>query len=340
MQRALSILFNVFTFLTFICLTSTTTTANEVAYLSNQDGDIELYVLTKDSKKPKQITHDSLDDMAPCINSDGEVYVTIGRTKTRNYVKISNKNGKLIKKIMPTTGLVTSLACFRSKNQIVYSISTDDTHKVAIANLTTSEENAVYEGPNSIQSLQPNNAMTHIAFIESIGRTSNLKILNLKTNGTDTFFNDKKYTIADFDWSPDNKQLIVSAKNERKFNLWIVNLEKNTQQQWTDSPTIDTSPKYSPSGLEVAWLSNELDGTRLQIVLSKAHKPEPKAITEKGVEVRDVAWATDNKSLIYSAYRDKQFRLFEYVLETKTEQKIAPNGQNFQIMPFFIPNNN
>ena len=325
-------------FFSIICIFTQKIIAAEIGYLSNEDGDIELYITINNHKKRTQITHNVFDDMEPCSGPEGNWLAVITRSQTSKFIQVLDKQGNKIKKIEPEVGFPSSLACFSDKDEIAYSVNSNTQHTIFITSIKSTNLVPIYTSPNTILDLKINQADSHLAFSEQVGRTSVLHIFDLAKKQKQTYFDKGKYVVAEYDWAPNNNNMMVSVKHQKQFDLWEINLSDKAQRLWTELPTIDTSPKYSPDGNKIAWLSNRVDGTRLQLFVSDLRAPKPIALTESGIEVRDPVWDPTSTALLYSAYRNNQFGLYQLSLSSNIESQLYPVEGKFQIMPFFLTN--
>jgi dipeptidyl aminopeptidase/acylaminoacyl peptidase len=111
--------------------------------------------------------------------------------------------------------------------------------------------------------------------------------------------------LSDLQLSPDGSRLafVVSEppKGERRAqHIWIYDKTTNTARQFTYSSKSDTSPRWSPDGAKLAFLSGRT-GDEQQIFVMNSNGGEAAARTKGKSSVKAFAWSKDGKYLAYIA---------------------------------------
>jgi dipeptidyl aminopeptidase/acylaminoacyl peptidase len=110
--------------------------------------------------------------------------------------------------------------------------------------------------------------------------------------------------ISDLQLSPDGKRLalVVSEppKGElRSRHIWLYDQQINSVRQFTFSAKSETTPRWSPDGKQLAFLSNRDD--QQQIYVMHADGGEATAITKGKRSVTHLAWSPDGKQIAFLA---------------------------------------
>ncbi len=105
--------------------------------------------------------------------------------------------------------------------------------------------------------------------------------------------------------SPDGKHVIyriqrVERKTEKKFsNLWLVPVEGGAPRQFTHGDQSDTSPRWSPDGKIIAFLSNRSNKDKpAQIFLIPFDGGEARKLTSIEGEIGEISWSPDGRKLL------------------------------------------
>jgi dipeptidyl aminopeptidase/acylaminoacyl peptidase len=124
--------------------------------------------------------------------------------------------------------------------------------------------------------------------------------------------------------SPDGRQIVyrlqrVDRKTEKKYsNLWVVAVAGGAPRQFTCGDQTDASPRWSPDGEAIAFLSNRGDPDRpAQIHLIPFQGGEARRLTILEGEILDFQWYPDGRRLLCSVRRTDP----EVLERQKDEQK-------------------
>jgi dipeptidyl aminopeptidase/acylaminoacyl peptidase len=118
--------------------------------------------------------------------------------------------------------------------------------------------------------------------------------------------------ISGFEISPDGRHVVyaqqrVDPKTEKKFsNLWIIPAGTAQDQtaggsesrQFTFGDQSDSSPKWSPDGGQIAFISNRKDEKQPQIYLIPFRGGEARLLTDLKGQIGSFEWSPDGKKLV------------------------------------------
>jgi len=110
---------------------------------------------------------------------------------------------------------------------------------------------------------------------------------------------------ADPQISPDGKKIVYVRRfadpmtDKRYANLWIINTDGTDHRPVTAGNRSDTSPRWSPDGTRIAYLS-EADG-KTQILVRWMDTGQTASITNLEQAPEAIAWSPDSKMLSFSS---------------------------------------
>ena len=105
--------------------------------------------------------------------------------------------------------------------------------------------------------------------------------------------------------SPDGKtiayvrQFANIMEDRRESNIWIVSLDGTADRALTSAHTTDTSPRWSPDGTRLAFLS-ESDG-HTQIFVRFMESGQTSRVTDLENPPSDISWSPDGKQIAFVA---------------------------------------
>lgn len=91
---------------------------------------------------------------------------------------------------------------------------------------------------------------------------------------------------------------IQEEKHHYISNLFLLDLKTGEKVQWTFGEHRNTSPRWSPDGSRLAFLSNRSGKNQLYVM--SAGGGEAKALTEEHLAVSQPVWSPDSASILVS----------------------------------------
>jgi len=110
--------------------------------------------------------------------------------------------------------------------------------------------------------------------------------------------------ITDCRISPDGRYVVfclqrVDKKSEKRYsNLWVVPTDRGRARQFTYGDQVDSQPRWSPDGGEIAFLSNRDDEKQPQIYIIPFRGGEARPLTDLQGEIGAFEWSPDGKRLV------------------------------------------
>ena len=110
--------------------------------------------------------------------------------------------------------------------------------------------------------------------------------------------------ISGFEISPNGEHVIyaqqrVDPKTEKKFsNLWVVPTENSKPRQFTYGDQSDSSPKWSPDGSQIAFISNRKDEKQPQLYLIPFGGGEARPLTDLKGRIGSFQWSPDGSQIV------------------------------------------
>ncbi|HEV8131685.1 MAG TPA: S9 family peptidase [Acidobacteriota bacterium] len=109
--------------------------------------------------------------------------------------------------------------------------------------------------------------------------------------------------VSDPQLSPDGKWIaftiseLVWENNTRNSDIWLISSEGGEPRQLTHSPKRDDSPRWSPDGKQLAFISSR-DGSP-QVWLMGLDGGEPRKVTSIGTGADALVWSPDGQHLAF-----------------------------------------
>ena len=265
------------TFLSLTLLIVCVDVQARIAFVSDRDGNYEIYVMDTDGGNLRRLTNHPDIDSLPSWSPDG-----------KRIVFTSKRDGH----VDARHGFAT--------NEI-YVMDADGGNQ---QNLTNHPEEDWYP------SWSPDGK--HIAF--SSDRDGNFDIYVMAADGgnpqnlTNNPLNDR-----DPSWSPDGKRIVFSARRDGHFEnevaltyeIYVMEADGRNQQRLTENRKNDWQPSWSPAGKRIAFTSDRKgDFQNFEIYVMDHDGGNQQRLTENRVSDLFPSWSPDGKRIVFCSDRD------------------------------------
>ncbi|MEW6455716.1 MAG: S9 family peptidase [Acidobacteriota bacterium] len=347
MKNTFKTIINSFVILTFILFSSFDSQSGEKKPLTlddilkiksisdvsmSPDGNSILYVISKPDFKENvfdsdvwmvrikereivQITRSPKRDYSPRFSPDSKLIAFLSDREEKSQIWIINPTGGEPYKLTSHKTGINSFQWFPESNKIAF---------IAQDPLIEEEEKKQKEKDDAYV-VDKNLKMNHIWMID-LEKKEEKRI----TEGN--------FNVLNFSISSDEKEIIFSscssptANESMNSDLFKISIEGGEVKEFIKRPGIDTSPKYSPDGEQIAFITTDgkytwIGNNFLAVVNSKGGIP--KNISKKfDEEVNAFWWHPNNKEIFFIAYQRMNHHLFKISLKDENPIQIT-KGDGF-----------
>jgi dipeptidyl aminopeptidase/acylaminoacyl peptidase len=112
--------------------------------------------------------------------------------------------------------------------------------------------------------------------------------------------------ITDCRISPDGRVVVyvlnrVERKTEKKYsNLWMVPVVAGKPWQFSQGNQSDSSPRWSPDGSKIAFLSNRGGATQSHLYMIPTNGGEARKVSDIRGEFGDFVWSPDGRHIVFT----------------------------------------
>src|SRR5581483_12425886 len=117
--------------------------------------------------------------------------------------------------------------------------------------------------------------------------------------------------VADPQLAPDGRQVLFTmdapdwTANRRVGHVWRINADGSGLAQLTSGERGETSPRRSPDGTQIAFLTRRGDSESTQIYLLNAAGGDARPLSNHATAVSNIVWAPDGESIYFLASEPK-----------------------------------
>ena len=142
--------------------------------------------------------------------------------------------------------------------------------------------------------------------------------------------------VRDPELSPDGAWVaytvttVDSAKDKSDNDIWMTSWDGATTIRLTSSPESESSPRWSPDGRYLAFLSGRQEGKGAQVWLLDRRGGEAQRITQVKGGVSEFAWSPDSRRMVLVVDEETDSTARKDTAEHKTPKPIVINRYNFK----------
>ncbi|HEY2852108.1 MAG TPA: S9 family peptidase [Gemmatimonadaceae bacterium] len=142
--------------------------------------------------------------------------------------------------------------------------------------------------------------------------------------------------VRDPELSPDGAWVaytvttVDSAKDKSDNDIWMTSWDGATTIRVTSSPESESSPRWSPDGRYLAFLSGRQEGKGAQVWLLDRRGGEAQRVTQLKGGVSEFAWSPDSKRMVLVVDEETDSIARKDTAEHKTPKPIVIDRYNFK----------
>jgi len=232
----------------------------KIAFVSNRDGNGEIYVMNADGSEQKNLTNSPAYDGYPCWSFDGKriAFVSDSDGDGNGEIHVMNSDGSDKKKLTndPTANLCPvwspdgrmAFISLRDGNPEIYVMNADGSEQTRLTRNSLIDESPSWSPDGK-----------EIAFLSKRDGIQDIYVMN--ADGSEQVNLTNSPAEDGFPcWSPDGKKIAFTSGDDRNTDIYVMNADGTGQENVTNSPAMDGFPCYSPDGKRIVFWSTRGGG--------------------------------------------------------------------------------
>ncbi len=269
---------------------------SRIAFVSDRDGDADLYIMSIDGSQVLQLTDNSTWDSPGSWSPDGRGLLYSADSANRSGLLMElpiigglpieipsaeadvRSPGAYYAEYSPDASQI-AFASSRVNEDDIYSMDEDGSNLRNLTNTSLDKERMPSWSPDG----------SRLAFANFVFESVDFDIYTMNADGSDW----QRLTGSgdDFDasWSPDGTRIAYASDRDGNFDIFVMNADGSNSVNLTPNEWIDGSPTWSPDGEYLAFTTNR-DGN-YEIYVMQADGQNPQNISNNPAEDRAPSWS-------------------------------------------------
>jgi len=231
----------------------------EILFMSDRDGDWELYTVNADGTGLKQITNNEVDDWSGVYSPDGTKIAFDAKHGTApGDIFVVNADGTGLKNLTSSFAENAFATWSPDGKQIVFERKINNTYRLHIMNSDGSKSrllNEVDTGGWSIPAWSPTGSK--IAFSGWMDGDAEIYILDTQDDSITQITDNEGIGDVWPTWSPDGTKIAFLSNSDGSENIFTINPNGTDRRQITDDDFSKTEPAWSPDGKYIAFTRSD-----------------------------------------------------------------------------------
>ena len=235
-------------------LRATSPVSGRIAFMSNRDGNWEIYVMNTDGSGETRLTNNLGDDRWPTWSPDG-VKIAFGSEHDGSgeiYVMNADGSGQTNLTNNPAfdsdpawspDGAKIAFASVRDGNWEIHVMNADGSDQTNLTNNTASDSDPAWS---------PDGAK--IAFSSERDGSGEIYVMNADGSGQTNLTNNPDFD-SDPAWSPDGAKIAFASVRDGNWEIHVMNADGSGETRITNNGATDIFPAWSPDGARIAFHS-------------------------------------------------------------------------------------
>ncbi len=307
--------------------TGPTAQDGDIVFVSDRDGNPELYLMAADGTGQRRLTTAPLADGDAAWSPDG----------TRLVYLTENAPGQTELALLDvTTGASTPLTALGAQSnhpvwspdgtQIAFASNFGDSYDIyliypdrpGLDNLTRSPSNDLWPTWSTDG--------TRLAFQSDRNGDTDIYVMNADGSSV------TRLTLAPgVDrspiWSPDGFRVSFISERDGNSDVYVIDANGTNLVQLSQTPYDDSLPAWSPDGVFIAYAGG-VQPTVSELFTINANGVDARQLTNDGFQITSPVWSPDGRWIAYASNRGGTFDLYALALDDQSVTPLTATGTN------------
>jgi Domain of unknown function (DUF5050)/WD40-like Beta Propeller Repeat len=235
----------------------TPTAASDIAFVSNRDGNFEIYGMKADGSDQVRITNNPASDFYPDWSPDGSKILFYSSRDGNNEIYSMNADGSSQTRITNDPASDRNGVWSPDGSRIAYESNRDGDFEIYVLNLITSTTTQLTNNTATdfVANWSPDG--TQLTFTSN--RDGDQEIFKMNADGSNqTQLTFNTVNENDSPWSPDGNKIAFWSQRDGNIEIYTMDSDGGNVLRLTNDPGTDDKPSWSPDGSKLVFGSTRV----------------------------------------------------------------------------------
>mgnify|MGYP001583906008 CR=1 FL=1 len=314
-------------------------TKQNLLFVSNQDGDREIFLTDINGAFLTQLTFNDRDDYDASWSADGQfILFSSNRDNGNAEVYIMHADGSNQTNLSNSRGYDGQPRWSPDGQSIVF--NSDRNGGIGLYVMSLDSKNIKQLSKDDTDSYafpawSPNGEWISYSKQDFKGK-SNIWIVKADGSEHKQLTNTRKSEEGQVHWSPNSQKLLYHSRRNREYNIYLFDLTSMEEQQLTYLRSADSRPQWSNKGEQIVFLSTRGPVGRTQLFIMKEDGSQLQSLSDARFQVDNATWLLDDSGLLFVSWQSGVSNVYSVDVKTGEQIAISP-AKGYQSQPLPEP---
>jgi Tol biopolymer transport system component/DNA-binding winged helix-turn-helix (wHTH) protein len=281
---------------------------NEIAFVSDRDGNIEIYLMDTDGSDVRRLTRDPAHDSFPAFSPDGtQISFNSDREDENTDIYVMNRDGRNVVRLTDWKSNESSrFGWSPDGTQFVFASDRDGNNNIYVMNIEPFQARLLLAEDNTdiiTAKFSPDGkAILYAAQLPD--KSFEIKIYDIQMKKSRVLINIESNNPLP-NWSPDGNWIVFNQKISGKSEIFKMKTDQSELTNISNNPASDTNAIWSGKNNEIYFLSNRGDdSSKKQIYKMNTDGSGQTPLPVRKGYINDLSLSPDENSMVFSADRE------------------------------------